>query len=205
MTIVNVDRNRSAVLAPGGAFNRTSQRTPAAPAAVLAWCVLLIFSPSIWGQTTNMENNDAPSTLSLPAVGATPLPPSITGSSAQNPFLGSTPQKSVPGVLNLSLQDALQRGLRYNLGLLLSNQGQRQAEGVRLSARILLLPQIAARTRYAAQLVDVAKFGIPLIPDMHLIVTPFYLVDAHGFGTQRFLDFNSLSGLRAQPEYSKAA
>ena len=91
MTIVNVDLNGSAVLAPGRAFHRTSQRKPATPAAVLAVCVLLMFSSSARCQNTNMENDAAPSTLSFPVVGTAPLPPSITGSSAQNPFLGSTP------------------------------------------------------------------------------------------------------------------
>lgn len=205
MTLVSVDLNGSTVLAPGRAFNRTSQRTPATPVAVLALCVLLMFSSSARCQNTNMENGAAPSTFTLPAVGTTQLPPSITGSSAQNPFLGSTPQQAVPGVLNLSLQDALQRGLRYNLGLLLSNQGQRQAEGVRLAARSRLLPDITTRTSYTAQQVDLATFGIPPIPGVPPIVGPFEVFDARGFVTQRILDFNSLNSLRAQSDAARAA
>ncbi len=202
---MNGELNGSAVVSPGRGFGRTGQRRPAAPAAVLTLCAMLMFSASTRGQNINMENDAAPSTFSLPEVSTAQLPPSITGSSAQNPFLGSTPQKSVPGVLNLSLQDALQRGLRYNLGLLLSNQGQRQAEGARLGARSRLLPDITTRTSYMAQQVNLATFGIPPIPGVPSIVGPFEVFDARGFVSQRILDFNSLNRLRAQSDAAQAA
>ena len=202
---MNIDLNGSAVLSPWRGRNRISQRRPATLAAVLALCGALIFSSPALGQNSGMGSDTPASTFSLPAVGTTQLPPSITGSSAQSPFLGSTPQKSVPGVLNLSLQDALQYGLRYNLGLLLSDQGQRQAEGARLAARSRLLPNITTRTSYTAQQVDLATFGIPPIPGIPPIVGPFEVFDARGFVTQRILDFNSLNSLRAQSDTAKAA
>ncbi|HKW27388.1 MAG TPA: TolC family protein [Terriglobales bacterium] len=202
---MNVDLNGNAVLSPWRGRNRISQPRPATLAAVLALGGIVLFSSPTLGQNSNMENGAAPSAFSLPAVGTARLPPSITGNSAQNPFLGSTPQKAVPGVLNLSLQDALQRGLRYNLGLLLSNQGQRQAEGARLAALSRLLPDITTRTSYTAQQVDLATFGIPPIPGVPPIVGPFEVFDARGFVSQRILDFNSLNSLRAQSDATKAA
>ena len=39
----------------------------------------------------------------------------------QNSFSGSVPAKLEPGVLQLSLKDALARGLKQNLGLLLGH------------------------------------------------------------------------------------
>src|SRR5215469_12637325 len=41
--------------------------------------------------------------------------------SGANPFAGSVPTKLMPGSMPLSLQDAINLGLRYNLGLLLSS------------------------------------------------------------------------------------
>ena len=172
---------------------------------LLAVTAVLLLCRPLSAQTIAGEGTAAPATLSQPAMNTIQLPPAVTGSSAQNPFLGSTPQKPVPGVLNLSLQDALQRGLRYNLGLLLSNQGQRQAEGARLGARSRLLPDITTRTSYTAQQVNLATFGIPPIPGVPPIVGPFEVFDTRGFVTQRILDFNSLNSLRAQSDATKAA
>jgi hypothetical protein len=45
-----------------------------------------------------------------------------------SPFSGSVPAKVVPGVLPLSLEDAIDRGLKQNLGLLLSNADVRPAD-----------------------------------------------------------------------------
>lgn len=174
-------------------------------AVVLALCVVLIVSSQALGQAVNMGSAAAPATFSQPAMNPVQLSPVITGSGAQNPFLGSTPQRAVPGVLALSLQDALQRGLRYNLGLLLSNQSQRQAEGARLSERSRLLPNVTAGTSYLAEQVNLATFGIPPIPSVPPIVGPFEVFDVRGFATQRILDFHSLNTLRARTDAARAA
>jgi len=42
-------------------------------------------------------------------------------------------QKSLPGNYPLKLRDAIDRGLKFNLGLLLSGEGERQARGARLN------------------------------------------------------------------------
>ncbi|HEU5335029.1 MAG TPA: TolC family protein [Terriglobales bacterium] len=171
----------------------------------LALCAALLFAVHLSAQSVSMESGAAPATFSLPGAGTAQLPPAITGSSAQNPFLGSTPQKLVPGVLSLSLQDAIQRGLRYNLGLLLSHQGQRQAEGARLAARSRLLPDITARTSYMAEQVNLATFGIPPFPGVPPVVGPFEVFDVRGFVSQRILDFNSLNNMRARSDTAQAA
>ncbi|HLK31510.1 MAG TPA: TolC family protein [Terriglobales bacterium] len=133
------------------------------------------------------------------------LPPAITGSSGQNPFLGSMPQKPVPGVLSLSLQDAIQRGLRYNLGLLLSNQGARQALGARLESRSKLLPNLSGGVSYMAEQVNLATFGIPPIPGIPAVVGPFEVFDARGFASQKVLDLTALNNLHARTDALKAA
>src|SRR5215813_4904963 len=64
----------------------------------------------------------------------------------QNPFLGSVPtgnRSSTP--LALSLRDAIDRGLKANLGLLVSDSANEIAQGERVRALSALLPQVVGR------------------------------------------------------------
>ena len=58
----------------------------------------------------------------------------IPGTTGVSPFAASVPAKLVPGVLSLSFQDAIDRGLKQNLGLLLSHADVRAARGRALAA-----------------------------------------------------------------------
>ena len=72
--------------------------------------------------------------------------PSALAVQAQNPFLGSVPSSAlVPGVLELSLSDVVNRGLRANLGLIDSEQDHAQSRAARLRALSALLPQLSAQ------------------------------------------------------------
>ena len=50
--------------------------------------------------------------------------------------------KVTPGVLPLSLNDAIQRGLKFNLGLILTSQNTLSARGARLEQLQALLPTV---------------------------------------------------------------
>ncbi len=52
------------------------------------------------------------------------------------------PGKLEPGVLDLSVEDAINRGLKYNLGIVLSGQATAQAKASRLKELSNILPQI---------------------------------------------------------------
>jgi hypothetical protein len=72
--------------------------------------------------------------------------PSARATQALNPYLGSTPEgKVVDGELKLSLDDAVARGLHFNLGLIDSQQADASARAQREHALAVLLPQISAR------------------------------------------------------------
>ena len=61
----------------------------------------------------------------------------------QDPFAGSLPQgKALPEVVDLSIEDALDRGLKYNLGLYLSDRVTEQTRAARLRALSNLLPVV---------------------------------------------------------------
>jgi len=97
-----------------------------------------------------------------PAEGTTN--PSARATQGQNPYLGSVPAKATGATLELSLADAIARGLRYNLGLVESNQASADVRADRLRALSVLLPQISARGRQAFEDISYKEIGLKLPP-----------------------------------------
>ena len=124
---------------------------------------------------------------------------------SQSPFLGSVPSgKATPEVLQLSLKDAIERGLKQNLGLLIGEQGTRSARGQRWTALSDLLPNVTTRTTETIQQIDLAAFGIS-VPGVPKIVGPFSVFETRAFLSQPVLDFKALETARAARENVKAA
>src|SRR3984957_8843554 len=73
--------------------------------------------------------------------------PSARATQSQNPYLGSVPAKDTATTIELSLQGAIERGLRYNLGLVESSQASADVRADRLRVLAALLPQLEARAR----------------------------------------------------------
>ncbi len=113
--------------------------------------------------------------------------------------------KVVPGELPLSLADAISRGLKNNLGGLLSNQDTRSAQAARWRALSNLLPNLTTRTSATEQQVNLAAFGFSGFPGVPAVVGPFSVYDARAFLTQSVLDFNAIDNSRAGSENIKAA
>jgi outer membrane protein TolC len=113
--------------------------------------------------------------------------------------------KPVPGVLKLSLLDVINRGIKHNLGLLLSQQQTETARAQRLRSLSSLLPNVAVRSSETVQQVNLAAFGIPFTVNGSTIVGPFAVFDARPTVTERLLDFNAFNRVRAASENEKAA
>lgn len=97
-----------------------------------------------------------------PAQGTTN--PSAQATQRQNPYLGSVPANEPEGQLDLSLDAAIARGLRYNLGLVESGQASADVRAERLRALSALLPQISARGTQALAAVSLREIGLKLPP-----------------------------------------
>ena len=96
----------------------------------------------------------------------------------QNPFSGSVPEgKLLPGVLPLSFRDALDRGLRNNLGLLLTSNNTLTARGQKWEELSKLLPHINADVTEAAMQTNLAAQGLRF-PGFPTIIGPFGYFDA---------------------------
>jgi outer membrane protein TolC len=87
-----------------------------------------------------------------------------------NPFSGSVPAAAVqPGVLDLTVQDAIDRGLRYNLGIFLSSQDSAQAKAAHLKELSNLLPQINGSLRESETKVNLVAEGLSFqIPGINI-------------------------------------
>ncbi|HEY4085352.1 MAG TPA: TolC family protein [Bryobacteraceae bacterium] len=118
-----------------------------------------------WGQTNSMDplrySVATPRPVN-PAEGTTN--PSAQATQRQNPYLGSVPQKSTGANIDISLNDAVQRGLRYNLGLVDAGHASADVRAARLRALSAMLPQITARGRQAYEDLSLKEIGLKFPP-----------------------------------------
>ena len=107
--------------------------------------------------------------------------PSATATQTLNPYLGSVPSKADGTTIPLPLQGAIERGLRYNLGMVESNHAGADARAARLRALSALLPQLEARGRQGFDDISYKEIGLKLPPIPGLAGLP---PTTGGFGYQ---------------------
>jgi outer membrane protein TolC len=132
----------------------------------------------------------------------------LSAAGGQNSFTGSVPSELVPGVLGISLEDAIGRGLKQNLGLLLSSADIGAARGRRWQQLSELLPHLSAAPFADVSQVNLAEFGFTFhIPGFNVptIVGPFAYFDARAFLSQSVFDLKSIDKTRAESERLKSA
>lgn len=123
----------------------------------------------------------------------------------QTTYQGSVSQgKATAAILPLSLDDAIQRGLRYNLGLLLTSQNVESARGSRLEALQSLLPTASGRITEAVQETDLQAEGLR-IPGFPAIIGPYGYTDIRGSLNWSLLNLSSLQNFLAQRHNFQAA
>src|SRR5205085_11497285 len=100
--------------------------------------------------------------------------------------------KPTPGVMPLSMREAIDRGLKYNLGIILSNQNSRAAAAARLRSLSDLLPKVTGRVGESVQQINLAAFGFPLSPGTPAIVGPFSIFEARATASLPIIDIKAL-------------
>jgi outer membrane protein TolC len=147
-------------------------------------------------------------TLSLPAQQSVPAP-SISLPGSQSPYLGSQPEaKPTPGTLQIGFQDAIDRGLRNNLGLLLSADQAISARGERWKELSDLLPNFGVRIHEDVQTQSLAALGFKgnLFPfPLPRLIGPYNYLDARVSLSQSLFNFKQLEQERAALENVKSA
>jgi outer membrane protein TolC len=129
--------------------------------------------PAIAQLNTSSQANSTGSSTTI-QLGAQSTP----SAQANGNFQGSVTTGSVtPGTLSLTLDDAVQRGLKTNLGLLLSGVQSANARGERLQDLQSLLPTLDGNIKEALIQSDLAAQGLK-IPGFPTIIGPFGYTDA---------------------------
>jgi len=131
----------------------------------------------------------------------------LFGQQAQ--FQGSVPTGAPsPTPLALTLHDAIDRGLRTNLGLLVSGQASETARGERLRSLSALLPQVTGAVSENVEQIDLKTRGISFhLPGFTTttIVGPFHYTDARAYASLSVFDYGLRKSYRAAKEGERAA
>lgn len=164
--------------------------------ALLATVVLLgLWTPRVSGQTL--------------LQGPTPQ------ANSDNPFLGAVPGTKAEDVHELSLAQAVDRGLRFNLGLLLSKRAQQQAAADKTRALSGLLPTVDASIGENVEKINFDLFGLGSINLNSLglgsnavlprSVGPFSTSTASGSVYWSLLDLTHIRNWQASGQMNQAA
>jgi outer membrane protein TolC len=119
-------------------------------------------------------------------------PPTAPSPPTSADYQGSVPKGEATGqTMDLSLDDAIQRGLQSNLGIILSGTNTAGARAARLSQLQSLLPGIDFTAKEAAQQTDLPAEGLR-IPGFPKIIGPFGYTDVRASLTWSLIDIQSL-------------
>ena len=117
---------------------------------------------------------------------------------SENPYLGGVPAGQFSATsMALSLEDAVARGLKQNLGGVLATDVVSDARGQRWQALSELLPNVITDTGFGLHQINVrAAFGLS-IPGQRPIIGPFGYFDSRAYLRQSAFDWASIERARS--------
>jgi outer membrane protein TolC len=131
----------------------------------------------------------------------------MLGQSSQ--FQGSVPMGTASATpLSLTLHDALDRGLKTNLGLLVSDSTNEASRGQRLGALSALLPQLNSQVSETVEQLNLKTVGFTFhFPGVSIptIVGPFHYTDVRASAAWNALDYSARKTYRSAQESKRAA
>jgi outer membrane protein TolC len=128
---------------------------------------------------------------------------------AQNLFFGSVPTGQATGTnLELSLKEAFDRALKYNLGVVESGQNTRAAHAVRLRSLNALLPNLSAHVSATLEQINLRALGFNLtFPGVSIptLVGPFGVADARLYLSQEIFNWSDIKNWKSASESERAS
>lgn len=150
-----------------------------------------------------------PATATISSSGFQATPPPQTGDQT---FQGSVPQGNATGTtIPLTLKEAVDRGLKANLGLLTSQQSSREVRAQRYRALSGLLPKVTGQLSMTEQQLNLQALGFLVnVPpragfSIPQIVGPYSYQSALANAEIPLFDFSAISNFRASREDLKAS
>jgi outer membrane protein TolC len=117
---------------------------------------------------------------------------------SQNPYLGGIPSGKLSATpMGLSLEDAVNLGLKHNLGGVLATDAVTAARGQRWQALSELLPNVVTDTGIGVHQIQLkSAFGLS-IPGVPPVIGPFGVFDSRAYFTQSVFDWGSIEQMRS--------
>jgi outer membrane protein TolC len=144
---------------------------------------------SLWFDNSNRAGAF---TLQLAALAAVLLLPCGVAAQSASPFQGSVASGEVSAQqVALTLDDAIQRGLKTNLGVILSSAQTAAARGERISQLQALLPTVDGSIKESVMEADLPAEGLR-IPGFATIIGPFGFTDLRATLNWSLVDVASL-------------
>lgn len=169
--------------------------SPRAMAALLA--LAASGTGNLMAQTTT--TNSAPTTQT----------PSISLPGSQSPYLGSDPDtKTTGGVLPIDFIEAIDRGLKRNLGMLLASDQTITARGEKWKELSELLPDFSGQVQENVQTESLTALGLKsnVFPfPIPKVIGPFNYIDARASLKQSIFNYKNLEKERSASVGLKAA
>jgi outer membrane protein TolC len=123
----------------------------------------------------------------------------------QQSFQGSLVEgTATANPLDLSLDDAIARGLRTNLGLILQTTAQQNARGQQYEQLQALLPTVTGDASIEVEQINLAAFGLKF-PGLKPIIGPFQVEDFRVFLTQSLFNLTNFENYLASRHNFKSA
>ncbi len=161
---------------------------------------LLFAPPRACGQVGSGYSGGNAETDSSPASGI-----KITSPSNQSPFSGSVSEGNAkPEVVSLTFQDAIDLGLKNNLGVLLQSYNGIAARGEKWKELSALLPNLNATISENVVQDNLAARGLRF-PGFPVVIGPYGYTDARVYLSQSILNLKALNRERGAAENERAA
>jgi outer membrane protein TolC len=123
----------------------------------------------------------------------------------QGAYQGSVPGAAVGAPLALSLEEAVRRGLQFNLGAIVNQQNVRLTQAIRTQERSALLPYVSSNLLASDQQINLAALGFTGFPGVPQIVGPFHYFDLRAGASQSVFDLTRIRNYRGSQENVRSA
>jgi outer membrane protein TolC len=123
----------------------------------------------------------------------------------QNTYSGSVPEgKATTDVLPISFKEAIDRGLRNNLGILLQTDNTLVARGQKWHELSALLPNVSAAVGETVAQQDIAALGFKF-PGIPSVIGPYNYFSATAYASQSVFNWKALERTRGAQGNEKVA
>jgi outer membrane protein TolC len=177
---------------------RQSPQKKVTASAAVALCLSVLLTVQARAQGSSGYSNTASDSTPSATI-------QVTSPLSQSPYTGSVAQGTAkPEVVSLTFQDAIDLGLKNNLGVLLQSYNSIAARGQKWKELSALLPNLTGAVSVNVVQDNLAARGLRF-PGFPVIVGPYGFTDARVYLSQSILNLKALNRERGATTDERAA